>query len=216
MNGKLIVIDGIDGCGKTTQTNLLYEYLKINHPFKLISFPNYENKSSSLVKMYLDGEIDKNPSNINAFAASSFYSADRYISYMTNWKKDYNSGINIISARYVSSNAIHQTPKLSSIYWDKYLDCLHDYEYNKLLLPKPDLTIFLSMSKNVSNSLIKKRNIKQDIHESDKNYMDKCYESYKYICEKYNYKIINCCDKINPLNKEEIFDKILKEIQGVL
>ncbi|MDK2802238.1 MAG: deoxynucleoside kinase [Oscillospiraceae bacterium] len=216
MNGKLIVIDGIDGCGKTTQTNLLYEYLKINYPFKLISFPNYENKSSSLVKMYLDGEINKNPSEINPFAASSFYSADRYISYMIDWKKDYDNGINIISARYVSSNAIHQTPKLNSIYWDKYLDWLYDYEYNKLLLPKPDLTIFLSMSKAVSNKLIEKRNIKKDIHESDKNYIDKCYESYNYICKKHNYKIINCCDGINPLTKEKIFDKILKEIQGVL
>ena len=78
--GKLIIIEGVDGCGKKTQTSLLYENLKnLGYKCKKISFPNYKSKSSVPVRMYLNGELSNNADDINAYMASTFYAVDRAI-----------------------------------------------------------------------------------------------------------------------------------------
>ncbi|MCI7804375.1 MAG: thymidylate kinase, partial [Oscillospiraceae bacterium] len=123
--GKLIVIDGLDGSGKSTQLELVQKKLEdMGVPVKTISFPDYESPSSALVKMYLNGEFSDNPDDINAYAASSFYAVDRYASYMKYWKEDYFSGKLILAARYVSSNAINQMVKLDESEYDQYLEWL--------------------------------------------------------------------------------------------
>ena len=127
--GKLIVIDGLDGCGKSTQLEIIKKKLSaMGHKVKSISFPDYSNDSSTLVKMYLNGEFSSNPDDINAYAASSFYAVDRYASYIKFWKEEYECGYIILAARYVSSNAIHQMSKLCENEWDSYLEWLYDYE----------------------------------------------------------------------------------------
>ena len=103
MNGKLIVIDGLDGSGKSTQAKILYETLKEkSKKVLLISYPDYDEPSSALVKMYLNGEFSSDPNDVNAYAASTFYAADRYAGYMKFWKEKYNDGYIIIASRYVS------------------------------------------------------------------------------------------------------------------
>lgn len=215
--GKLIVIDGLDGSGKSTQSDLLVEHLtKIDNKVKLISYPNYANKSSTLVKMYLDGEISPNADDVNAFAASSFYSIDRYISYKLEWEKLFNEGYTIIASRYVSSNAIHQMSKLPQSEWDKYLEWISDYEYNKLGLPRPDKTIFLKMSLEASDKLLMSRydgdESKKDIHENNMDYLARCYRSADYVANKENWSVINCCKDGQPHSVEYIFNEILKEL----
>lgn len=217
MKEKIIVIDGIDGCGKYTQSNMLANYFKNqNIDSKLISFPNYEERSSELVKMYLNAEISENLNDVNAYAASSFYACDRYISYKTIWGKFYQQGYIIIADRYVTSNAIHQMVKLDKFSWDEYLDWLYDYEYNKLGLPKPDLVLFLDVGTNITRKLINNRyngdHSKKDIHEKDFAYLSKCYETYKYIADKYKFDIISCCEDGEILSKEVIFKKIVKKL----
>ena len=70
--GKLIVIEGLDGSGKSTQLDLLYKNLNAKSiDCRSVSFPNYNDPSSTLVKMYLNGNFGKKPSDVNAFAASS-------------------------------------------------------------------------------------------------------------------------------------------------
>ena len=93
MSGKLIVIEGLDGSGKNTQTKLLVNYLKkvkdgskSGGDVKYLSFPNYSSPSSSLVKMYLNSEFGKNPGDVNAYAAASFFAVDRYADYKKNWE----------------------------------------------------------------------------------------------------------------------------------
>ena len=86
--GKLIIIEGSDGSGKETQTNLLYKKLKErNFNIKKISFPNYESPASEPLKMYLSGEFGKDVNDVNSFAASTFFAVDRYASYKQDWEK---------------------------------------------------------------------------------------------------------------------------------
>lgn len=211
--GKLIVIDGLDGSGKSTQFELISKKLKAkNLPVKAISFPDYDNPSSSLVKMYLAGEFSKNASDINAYAASSFYAVDRYASYKLFWESNYKNGDLVLASRYVSSNAIHQMVKLPKNDWDNYLDWLKDYEYEKLGLPKPDLIIFLDMPIDVSQKLLLNRyngdENKKDIHESNIQYLKDCRKSALYAAEKENWKVINCSENGAPLSIDLISKKI--------
>ena len=155
MSGRLIVLEGLDGSGKATQAGLLYEALcgRGEQAMK-ITFPNYESDSSALVKMYLGGAFGQDVNDVNAYAASSFYSVDRYASYMKYWRNFYESDGLVIATRYVSSNAIHQMGKLPQEEWDSFLSWLSDYEYEKLGLPRPNRILFLDMARDAADKLI--------------------------------------------------------------
>ena len=176
MPGKIAVLEGLDGSGKSTQFEMLDRYLTdkgIKH--KSISFPDYDNESSALVKLYLSGKIGSSPSDVNAYAASSFYAVDRYVSYRQFWEKDYKDGAFISAARYVTSNCIYQMTKLPEEKWEEYIQWLEDYEYRKLGLPRPDQVIFLDMPIEISQKLMSGRyngdEAKKDIHEADVSYL---------------------------------------------
>lgn len=197
MKAKLIVIEGLDGSGKATQTQLLKQSLKdIGVNTNLISFPDYEHPSSTLVRLYLNGDISSNLSDVNAYAASSFYSVDRYISYIKYWKEIYESSDVIIADRYTTSNAVYQMTKLPSSDWDDYISWLQDYEYNKLGLPEPDLVLYLDMPTKLSQKLLNSRycgNLqKKDIHESNLSFLQKCRSTASYLSEKLSWNVINC------------------------
>lgn len=215
--GRLIVIDGLDGSGKSTQVEAVYQALKKeNKKVIIISYPVYDNDSSALVRMYLNGEFSDDPNDINAYAASSFYAVDRYAGYMQHWKKYYDNGYTIIAARYVSSNAIHQMVKLPEEQWDNYLNWLNDYEYNKLRLPKPDTVIFLNMSAEVCDKLINSRydgdEALKDIHEKNAEYLSGCRKTAEYASKKENWEVVKCCDGVNPLSINNITQSILNII----
>lgn len=224
MIGKstLIVIDGLDGSGKSTITPLVYEHFKKkSDKVVLISYPDYDSKSSALVKMYLNGELSKNADEINPFAASSFYAVDRYASFKQHWESYYNEGFLIIATRYVTSNAIHQMSKLDKTRWDEFLAWLDDYEYEKLALPRPDKVFFLDMPREVANALITSRydgdDNKKDIHEKNKEYMAACEKSAYYAADKLGFKIIPCAfsqsNEKRPRAIEEITSEVIKEIE---
>ena len=158
MNGKLIVIEGLDGSGKSTQIELLKrELINSGKTVKQIKLPDYESRSSELVKMYLGGEFGSNPSDVNTFAASLFYTVDRYANFQKVWKNDYLNGTLILADRYTTSNAVHQTVKLPKDRWDAYLDWLFETEYEKVGIPSPDKVIFLDMDVDISQKLMSKR-----------------------------------------------------------
>lgn len=86
--GKIIVLDGLDGCGKSTQFEALGKLLtEQGKTVKSISFPMYDKPSAALVKMYLHGDFSDTPGGVNAYAASSFYAVDRYANYKLDWEK---------------------------------------------------------------------------------------------------------------------------------
>ncbi|MEF9984269.1 MAG: deoxynucleoside kinase [Oscillospiraceae bacterium] len=211
-SGKLIVIEGIDGSGKATQSAMLAKWLNENsHKTTKISFPDYANPSSTLVKMYLNGEIGQ-ASDISPYAASTFYAVDRYISYKNNWEMPYLNGEIIVSDRYTTSNIVHQMVLLPQSEWEEYINWLEDYEYIKMGLPKPDLVIYLDMHPKISQKLMEKRyngdNSKKDILESNYSYMESCRNSALFAAENLNWQIIPCFKEENPLSLDEIQSKI--------
>lgn len=216
MKKRLIVIDGLDGSGKSTQFEIVKEKLSERFTVKAISFPDYDKPSSALVKMYLGGELAKDASEVNAYAASSFYAVDRYASYKMYWEKNYADGELILASRYVSSNAIHQMAKLDESQWDDYLDWLNDYEYDKLGLPQPDCVIFLDMPVEISQKLMTERyngdESKKDIHESDVEYLRTCRKTALYAAKKCGWSIIPCSDGENPFSIEHISMEIMRVI----
>lgn len=212
--GKLMVIDGLDGSGKSTQLDLLDAYLtQKGVAYRQISFPDYAQPSSALVKMYLGGELGGSPAAVNAYAASSFYAVDRYASYTCFWQEDYAADTPIVAARYTTSNAIHQMTKLPREEWDNYLAWLENYEYDKLGLPKPDKVVFLDMPLEVSQRLLAKRyhgdEAKKDIHERDTSYLAACRAAALYAAEKCGWVVLPCSDGENPLAPEEIHRQLI-------
>ncbi len=212
--GKLMVIDGLDGCGKSTQLDLLDKALAARgEAYRQISFPDYEQPSSALVKMYLGGDLGGSPAAVNAYAASSFYAVDRYASYKCFWQEDYEAGVPIVAARYTTSNAIHQMTKCNESEWDNYLTWLEDYEYRLLGLPKPDKVIFLDMPLEVSQKLLAKRydgdEAKKDIHERDNTYLVNCRRAALYAAEKLGWIVIPCSQDGEPLPLDVIHQNIL-------
>ena len=130
-NGKLLVLDGLDGSGKSTQFELLQTALqKQGVSIQAVSFPDYDSPSAALVKMYLNGELSNTPDGVNAYAASSFYAVDRYANYHLHWEQAYHNGTCILASRYTTSNAIYQMGKLPKSEWDNYLQWLAEYEYS--------------------------------------------------------------------------------------
>lgn len=219
--GKLIVIEGLDGCGKSTQLELLPQNLKkCGIDSRSVSFPDYNSNSSALVKMYLAGEFGKKPDDVNAYSASLFYAVDRYASYKTNWGEYYNNNGVIVSGRYTTSNAVHQTSKMDKSQWVDFLDWLYDLEYNKVGIPKPDKVIFLDMPIDVSQKLLSSRyqgdENKKDIHESDTAYLDKCRKAAMFTAEYSGWTIIPCAHNGEARSIEDISKDILNETLKVI
>lgn len=211
---KLIVIDGLDGSGKATQTKLLSQRLKERgYHARTISFPDYDSDSSALVKMYLGGQLGDNPDDVNAYAASSFYAVDRVASYINTWRKDCDTYDYIIADRYTTSNIIHQMAKIKESERDSYIDWLYDFEYNRLELPAPEKVIFLDVDPAISQKLIFGRyggdESKKDIHERDFAYLMRCRSSAVYAIERLGWVRIDCTADGEMRSIEEINDEIL-------
>ena len=111
--GRLIVFEGTDGSGKATQSRLLFERLEREGvDCRKLNFPRYGEKSAALVELYLGGAFGSHPDDVNAYAASTFFSVDRYASYKQDWGGYYEAGGLLIADRYTTSNAVHQASKL--------------------------------------------------------------------------------------------------------
>ena len=219
--GKLIVIEGTDGSGKSTQFRLMAEHLeKDNIAFKHLVFPRYSEESSALIRMYLGGEFGKKPSDVNAYAASSFYAADRYASYKMDWGQWYENGGLVLSDRYTTSNAVHQASKEPEDKREDYLHWLYDFEYAKLGLPKPDLVIYLDVPTDFTQKLLRHReqdtNTKADIHEQDTAYLATCRNTGRSAAAYYGWTVIDCVKDGKMRSMEDIHAEIYRHVKKCL
>ncbi len=190
--GILIVIDGLDGSGKNTQSRLLAQRLQSEgKKVRLVSFPNYESPACEPVKLYLGGAFGTDPESVNCYAASAFYAVDRFASYRLDWKKDLDEGAVVIANRYTTANAIHQLAKLPPERHDEFLAWLWDFEFVRLGLPAPDRTVLLEVPVDVSLRLIDERGEKKDIHEN-RAHLEKAYRAAVETAEKWRWKRILC------------------------
>lgn len=224
MNGRLIIIEsGSDASGKATQTKKLYEkLLKDGYNVKKVEYPNYSSESSALVKMYLRGDFGDKPSDVDPYVASTFFAADRYASFKTQWEEFYNEGGIILADRYTTSNMVHQASKMDKEDRDKYLDWLFDFEFNMYKIPEPDCVVFLDVPVTFSKKLMENRKnkitgqSKKDIHESDIKYLEKSYNNSLDIVDKYNWNKIKCVENNNLRSIGSIHEEIYKLVTDTL
>jgi dTMP kinase len=221
--GKLIVIEGTDGSGKSTQFKCLTEHLQRDaKEFRTLVFPRYSEPSSALIRMYLGGQFGSNPSDVNAYAASTFYAVDRFASYREDWGKIYEEGGIIISDRYTTSNAVHQGCKLSDEELPGFFSWLADLEYVKMGLPEPDLVIYLDVDIETSLRRMKHRqegtNTKADIHEKDVAYLERCLRTADKAAEHYGWKRIpfmkDGLERETDEKNDEIYSIILDALRN--
>ncbi len=211
--GKLIVLEGTDGSGKSTQFKLLTERLEAEgKQFRRLEFPRYSEPSSALIKMYLAGEFGDKPSDVNSYAASAFYAVDRYASFKQDWGKWYEDGGVVLSGRYTTSNAVHQASKEPPEKRGEFLSWLYEFEYDRLGLPRPDLVVYLDMPTDLTEQLMRRReqdtNTKADIHEKDRAYLMTCRETGRAAAAYYGWNVIDCVKDGAMRSVEDIHDEI--------
>ena len=222
MSGKMIVFEGTDGSGKSTQFKVLCDrVIHEGKSFRQLVFPRYDQPSSALIRMYLGGEFGKNPGDVNPYAASAFYAVDRYASLKQDWGDYYQEGGLILTDRYTTSNAVHQGAKCSPEERPDFLRWLDDFEHNKLGLPRADLVLYLDMPTEKSIELLRSReastHTKADIHELDTGYLALCRKSALQAAEILGWTVIPCVNERGELRTiEEIHQQLWALVQPML
>lgn len=219
--GKLIVLEGTDGSGKSTQFRRLTARLeRENRRFEKLVFPQYSEPSSALIRMYLGGEFGTHPSDVNAYAASVFFSVDRYASFQKVWGDYYRQGGLVISDRYTTSNAVHQASKEPEKTRQDFLAWLYDFEYDKLGLPRPDLVLYLDVPTGFTQELMRRReaatHTHADIHEQDAAYLATCREIGRAAAKFYGWTVIDCVKDGRMRSIEDIHEEIYRHVAACL
>ncbi len=222
--GRLIVIDGTDGSGKSVQTKLLVDRLLHEHYLvKMMDFPQYGKKSAGLVEEYLNGKYGSS-SEVGPYKASIFYAADRYDASFE-IRKYLEKGFHVVSNRYVSSNMGHQASKISDhIEKKKFLKWLYELEYKLFEISQPDLNLILHVPVTIARELILKKKPreylhgkKMDIHERDVKHLKDAEHTYLEICNMFpDFKLIECIDGQRLLTPEETHELVWKAVEPLL
>jgi len=222
--GKLIAIDGTDGSGKGTQTDILLERLsKEGFVSSKIDFPQYSTKSAGLIENYLNGRYG-DPDSVSPYIASFFYSLDRYDASI-DFKKFLERGEIVVSNRYTSSNMGHQGSKFSSPETrQKYFEWLDTYEHEVFKIPRPDLTLILHVPVDYAQKLLEKKaqrnyieNGTKDMLESDIMHQSRAEQTYVEMCKIFpNYELIECMQDNRLLSIEEVSELVWEKVLKIL
>ena len=211
--GKLIVFEGIDGSGKSTQFKLICDRLATEgYQFRRVVFPRYDKPSSALVKMYLSGDFGNDPDTVNAYAASSFFAVDRFASFIQDWREYYESGGLILTDRYTTSNALHQGAKMETEKRGFFFKWLYEYEFSLIGLPEPDIVVYMDIEASIAAERISCRQAETganaDIHEQDLVYLESCALSGRQAASQFGWYIVECVRNGLDRSEEEIHCEI--------
>lgn len=223
MKGKLIIIEGTDGSGKATQSQLLVKHLQEEgYKVEYVEFPQYGKPSAAMVEEYLNGKLGS-ADDVGPYRASILYAVDRYAKSkeMRKWLEE---GKIIICNRYVSANKGHQAGKLKSqTEIDLYLKWVDDLEFNVFQIPKPDHIFLLYMPCEIGQKLVDKKGhrdyvggSKKDIHEADINHLKNAEKAYLYVAKKEHWQIIECSNGKEPNSIESIHEKVYEKVKKIL
>ena len=221
MAGRLIVFEGTDGSGKSTQFRRFCQAAEDRGlTYQKLVFPQYSEPSSALIRMYLGGEFGAHPQDVNPYAASAFYAVDRYASLKKVWGKFYEEGGLILTDRYSTSNAVHQAVKCSPEERPAFLRWLDEFEHDKLGLPRPDLVLYLDMPTRQAVQLLRSRDAathtQADIHELDTGYLAACRDCALEAARVLGWQVIPCMEGDRLRSIEEIHQDILDRALPVL
>lgn len=213
----LIIIDGIDGAGKTTQTALLAERLKKDgYQTATLDFPQYQKTFfGKMVSRFLKGEFG-NSNEVNPYFSSLLYALDRYEAKLKllKWLKEKKI---VILNRYVTANLIHQSIKVAVKKRAAFIRWVERTEYQILGLPKPDLVIYLSLPYTLACALIEKRGNTKDIHEADVTHLkNAALQGMRLTKRKKNWHAIQCSKGEKILSKKEIGEQIWRLVRSNL
>jgi dTMP kinase len=225
--GKLIVIDGTDGSGKATQSELLKKRLtREGFTVKLVDFPEYYGNFFGEFLGHCLSEQYYNWVNIHPKIASVIYAADRFES-KTKIEGWLNKGYVVLANRYVSANQIHQGGKIKDPKKRaEFMTWLDTMEYDVFKIPKPDLVFYLNVPMKIVERLLAERNIeharaylgkKKDVHETDMNFLKNSQKSALWLAEREkNWKKVECAPTGAILPREDIHEEIYKTVRSVL
>ena len=219
--GKLIVLEGTDGSGKATQTARLLERLESEGiSCRTVEFPRYGEESSALIRMYLGGAFGDKPSDVNAYAAATFFAVDRYAAFKQDWGEFYRDGGLVLADRYTTSNAVHQGSKLPPEQRREYFQWLFDFEYRLMELPAPDLVIYLDVPVEQTEENMHRREAEThtaaDIHEKDQEYLRQCRLAAMDAADQFGWKRIPCTRNGAMRSVEEIHNDVYAAAKEIL
>ena len=220
--GIFIVIDGLDGSGKGTQTKLIVDRLREEgYQVEMADFPQYGNWSASFVERYLRGEFGGS-SEVGAKQASLFYALDRFAA-SSKIKEWLDQGRVVISNRYVSANKGHQLGKIEEGEMKHFLDWVNETEYEVLGIPIPNLTLFLHMKPEIGQLLVDQKEAreytqgkKRDIHEADVEHLRNAERAFLFCIDNdnvENWEKIICFDNDQPKSRNEIHQEVYDTIK---
>ena len=214
-NGRLIVIEGLDGTGKATQTKLLFKKLKKEkYPTIIFDFPQYHKFFGQMVGAYLRGEFGQ-AHEVNPYFASMLYAFDRW-TVAEKINQEIKKGKIIICNRYSTANFLHQSGKIKDLKNKNiFFKWLNDLEFSFLKISQPDLVIFLNVPSQLGQKLVKKKNKraylqgkKNDIHEKSKSHLTDAEHEAPRLIKKFGWKKIDCLKDKKLLSKEKIAQKV--------
>lgn len=223
--GKLIVIEGGDGSGKTTQAQLLIEYLQsLKIPVRYYDFPQYYHSfHGKIIGRYLKGEFG-GLNSVSPYLISLAYALDR--ASVKNEMEDFlQKGGFIVANRYTTSSMAYQTIRIKdSKERKKFLRWIYDLEYKVHKIPKEDLVIYLYVRPETSAQLILKREKREylkgkqkDIYEENLEFQKKVVNSYLTLANRFKHWVKIDCEKSGKLlSKDEIHKKIKEIIEPLI
>lgn len=216
--GKFIVIEGSDGSGKSTQFKQLLTYFESQKREVVIyKFPQYDQPSSFFVREYLNGNYG-GADELGAYTPSLFYALDRFHA-AKGIREHLDAGKIVLCDRYIGSNMAHQGQKIRDAKEQtKYLEWLHDLEFNMLGIPKPDLNVVLLVPAKTAFKLMSQRedvrtytDKQKDIHEADIQHLERAVEMYENLCNLFpqEFTAIRCTENNQLLSVPKVTQRIL-------
>ncbi|MBP7992051.1 MAG: thymidylate kinase [Candidatus Magasanikbacteria bacterium] len=216
MPGIFISIEGTDGSGKGTQTELLVNRLRAEgKEVEVVSFPQYGESSAAVVEDYLHGKFGT-AQEVGPYRGSVFYAIDRYAASkkIRAWLAENKI---VIANRYVGSNMAHQGGKISnSSEQEKYFAWVYNLEYTIFAIPKPDFSLILHVPAEVAQNLVDQKEAreylhgkKRDIHEDDIAHLKAAETTYLKIAQTFpEYTVIECAPGGELQSVEQVHQSI--------